>query len=249
MTDGHETCITASTHAKAVPARDRLRPCMRRDQHWASCPAPDTCRGCVPRSAQRGMLCHVCYDRLTDALTRVAWLTAHLRSIEKPAQALGERVATSMERSMLMPDTWIAADELLTALGSPVIPSTASINEAIELAHGAVSTWASDLDRRVNTVEGALQAMVLLRRMAIALRRWPDSEVEVRPIPWFRCPACGWDHLWRKAPAKHGDDERVVCGTPDCGYQYPWPMWTLQNAPALDVFEAELKRRSREKTA
>lgn len=253
MSDEH-VCIT--NDMGAVPVRDRPFPCRRRGMtsdgaripsaHYASC-ENNECRGCVPRSAQFGYLCPVCWRRLQDALPRLAWLITHLRSIEKPAQALGERVATSMERSILMPDTWIAADELLTAIGAPVIPSTASIDDAISHVRDAVWAWQADIEHRVNTVEGATQAVVLLKRMGLALRRWPDSEAELRHIPFVTCPTCHRAHLWRRAPQQFGDDIRVECGTRDCGYSLDWWEWSRQYAPAFAAVEAEMKRR--EKTA
>lgn len=257
MPDDQTMCITTHTDAMAeVPRRDRPFPCRRRgrtpagdripEAHYADC-ENNQCRGCIPRSAHFGYLCPVCFGRLDSALPKLGDLIAHLRSIERPPMALGERVATSMERSILMPDTWIAADELMEAIGARVIPSTANIDTAIGLAHDAVDAWMRDRDQIINTIDGATQAVVLLKRIGLALRRWPDSDAELRPIPHMPCPACGWDHLWRQGPAKRGDDERVVCGTEGCGYSYPFLLWTAKNAPVFAEFEADMKRR--EKTA
>lgn len=240
MADDH-VCITNHESMGAIHRADRPFPCRRRDQHYASCDN-DACRGCVPRSATHGYLCSVCYRRLVDALGRLGWLIAHLRSIEKPAQAIGERVDTSMEKSILMPDPWIAADELMVALGARQIPSTASIDEAIRLAHAAVAV---DVDEWINTVEGATQAVVLLKRMDVALRRWPDSEAQFRAIPYLRCPNCGHPHLWRSAPERAGDDLLVVCGTPQCGYRMSWDAWVEQYAPAFAAIENDMKRRAK----
>ena len=235
-------CITNHTDIMgAIHKPDRPFPCRRRDQHYASCDN-EACRGCVPRSATHGMLCSVCYRRVVDAFGRLAWLISHLRSIEKPAQALGERVDTSMEKSILMPDPWIAADDLMVALGARPIPSTADIDEAISLAHAAVSI---DVDQWVNTLEGAASAVILLKRMGIALRRWPDSEAQFRPIPYLRCPSCGEPHLWRAAPEHFRDELRVVCGTPECGYQLAWEAWAEQYAPAFAAIESDMKRREK----
>jgi hypothetical protein len=252
MADDQTMCITTHTEAMgAVPRGDRPFPCRRRGRdsngdriesaHFAKCEDQE-CRGCVPRSATHGYLCSVCYRRVVDALGRLAWLIAHLRSIEKPAQAVGERVDTSMEKSILMPDPWIAADELMVSLGARVIPSTASIDRAIELAHEAVVI---DVDQWVNTIEGATSAVVMLKRMGTALKRWPDSEAQFRAIPYVRCPNCSQPHLWRSAPERAGDDLRVVCGTPDCGYQLGWDAWTKQYAPAFAAIETDMKRREK----
>lgn len=251
MTDEH-VCIT--NNMGAVHKRDRPFPCRRRgispagaripEAHYASC-EDDACRGCVPRSARFGMLCPVCWSRLQDALPRLAWLIAHLRSVEKPAQALGERVATSMERSILMPDSWIAADELLTAIGAPVIPSSASIDDAVAIAHESVEAWARNARDRVNTTDGAMQAVIVVKRMGLALKRWPDSEAELRHIPYVACPSCHKAHLWRRAPRRPGDDIRVECGTPDCGYALDWWEWSEQYARAFEAIEKDMKRRAK----
>lgn len=251
MPDEHDICITNHESMRAIHRADRPFPCRRRgmtpageripEAHFAEC-ENQACRGCIPRSAQHGYLCGVCYRRVVDALGRLAWLIAHLRSIEKPAQAIGERVDTSMEKSILMPDPWIAADELMVALGARVIPSTASIDEAIRLAHDAV---AIDVDAWVNTLDGATSAVILLKRMGVALRRWPDSEAQFRAIPYLQCPNCSHPHLWRAAPERVGDELRVVCGTPDCGYEVAWEMWVTQYAPAFAAIEADMKRREK----
>ncbi|RBO73503.1 hypothetical protein [Microbacterium sp. H6] len=252
MPDGTEFCITNRTDRMAALHRaDRPYPCRRRgmtpggeripEAHYAECENPD-CRGCVPRSAQHGYLCGVCYRRVVDALGRLAWLIAHLRSIEKPAQAVGERVDTSMEKSILMPDPWIAADELMVSLGARQIRSTATIDQAIQLAHDAV---ALDVDEWISTAEGATQAVVMLKRMAVALKRWPDSEAQFRPIPHLQCPSCGYTHLWRSAPDRVGDELRVVCGSEGCGYVVAWETWVKQYAPAFAAIESDMKRREK----
>jgi hypothetical protein len=189
------------------------------------------------------MLCPVCFHRFKDALGRLAWLIAHLRSIEKPAQAIGERVHTSMERSILMPDTWIAADELMTALGASEIPSTATIDETIALAHDLARGWQANLDERVSTIDGATQAVILLKRMGTALKRWPDSEAELRHIPHVACPNCHRAHLWRRAPLHFGDELRVECGTEDCGYVIDWETWCTRYAGVFAALEADMKSR------
>ena len=254
MSDGRY-CITTHESMGAVHRVDRPFPCRRRgidqsgvripDAHYATC-ENDQCRGCVPRSARFGYLCPVCYHRLLGHLPKLADLIAHLRSIMKPPQPLGERVATSMEQSVLMPDTWTAADELLTAMGNPVIPSTASIDESIRIAQDAVAGFESTLDARLNTIDGATQAVILLKKIETALKRWPDSDAEFRHIPGMWCPACSWDNLWRQGPAKKGDDERVICTTEGCGYRFPYVLWAKQFAPRFEYLERDMKQRQKE---
>ncbi|WP_295102952.1 hypothetical protein [uncultured Microbacterium sp.] len=148
-----------------------------------------------------------------------------------------------MTKSILMPDPWIAADQLMEALGARVIPSSASIDDAIRLAHAAVFI---DVDAWVNTIEGATWAVVLLRRMNTALRRFQDSEAQLRAIPGIRCPSCGETHLMRRAPEQFGDELLVTCRTPECSFSMTWDAWTKIYAPAIEWIAADLKRREKE---
>lgn len=241
-----DVCVTHTMGA--VPRRDRPFPCYEHGQHADTCENP-RCRGCLPRAATHGHLCVVCFERLEDALKRVGWLIAHLRSIEKPAQAIGERVDKSMERSILLPDTWIAADELMEALGYPVIPSTATIDDAIDLAHGAVAEWTRDIHAKVNTVEGATAGVLIPKRMGIALRRWPDSEPEFRKIPGVRCTSCHEVSLYRRAPQHFKDDIYVSCETRGCGYFRDWWEWKAIYEPVFEAWDKNMRRLEREKRA
>lgn len=249
MTDDR-VCITHDPMWSRIPPVDRPRPCYRRGLHYAACENPDECRGCVPRSATHGYLCPVCHDKLVDALGRVEALIVHLRSIERPAQAIGERVDTSQEKSILVPDSWLAADGLMEALGAPPIPSTASIDDAFELARDAVNAW-SDLDRIVNTKEGAKRSVVLVRRMQTALRRWPDSEAEWRAVPFIACPSCRALSLWRKAPIHYLDEILIMCNTEGCGYEMDFFKWLDDYRPVIEGIYREQDRvnRSRKKAS
>lgn len=224
-------CIT--NDLDVLPGGERVHACVRRGAHYASCENPDECRGCVPRSATHGYLCVVCWEKTVDALSRVAWLIAHLRSIESQGSALGERVSTSPERRMLVPDSWLAADGLMEALGARVIPSTASIDEAVRLAHDAVALWA-DVEDLVNTEAGAMNALTLVRRMQHALHRWPNAEAEFRPIPFMLCPDCKQRSLYRRAPLEYLDELIVQCGTDGCGYWEDWEDWAHFYGPILE---------------
>lgn len=225
-------CITTDREWwGSVPRVDRPFACHRRgirdgvrvpEAHYAECDN-DLCRGCVPRSAAHGtMLCPVCLAKFKDSLGRLGWLISHLRSIERAAGAVGERVDTSMTKSILLPDSWDAADELMVALGAPKFRSTDTIDMAIQKAHDVVADWWENLDHRVNTSEGASQAVVTVKRMQNALHRWPDAEAERRRIPGLLCPSCGQKHLFRHAPLEYLDDIYVKCSTEDCDYRMPW---------------------------
>jgi len=255
MTD--RFCVT--NDLELVHPADRPRRCTAKVQdatgrwvpaHYAACADPESCRGCVPRDADNGWLCRACYAKVRDALTRVGELIVHLRSIEKAPQALGERVDTSMEKSIIVPETWIAADGLMEALGARPIPSTASIDETFALARAAVDEWA-DLDAIVQTREGAKRAVVMVKRMQTALRRWPDSEAQYRYVPHVRCPNCRQLTLWRRAPALVGDDLVIECSDsplmyddvdsyPYCEWRQDWFEWLDEYKPYIEwVFRQE----------
>jgi hypothetical protein len=184
----------------------------------------------VPRSATHGELCRVCWDKARDALSRVEDLIVHLRSIEKDAQAIGERVQTTMEKRLVVPDSWLAADGLLEALGVRPIPSTASIDESFRHAADAVNAW-GDLESIVSTRDGAKRAAVLVRRMQTALQRWPDSEAQYRHVPYLLCPNCSQRTLWRRAPLEFMDDLVVECAESPLMYSidegYDYCEWSL----------------------
>jgi hypothetical protein len=217
MSDDH-VCVTNTL--ERVNRVDRPAPCRRRDTHYASCEDNDACRGCVPRSATHGELCIVCWRKVVDALSRVEDLIVHLRSIDKDAQAVGERVQTTMQKRLVVPDSWLVADDLLEALGAPPIPSTASIDEAFALAADAVNAW-GDLEAIVSDREGAKRAVVLVKRMQLALKRWPDSEAHYRHVPYLLCPSCSQRTLWRRAPLELGDDLVVECSGSHLMYDEP----------------------------
>ncbi|GAA5198596.1 hypothetical protein [Microbacterium jejuense] len=246
-------CVTNTL--ELLPGADRPRPCLQKvfddesgrwvPAHWATCDNPN-CRGCVPREAEHGKLCRTCYSKITDALSRVEELIVHFRSIDKTAQAIGERVDTSMTKSIVIPDAWLAADGLMEALGAPPIPSTASIDDTFELARQAVGEWA-DVDSIIATREGAKRAVVLVKRLQTALKRWPDAEVLYRPIPWFVCEQCRTrGSLWRRSPVEQGDDLLIECGTPDCGWSAEWFGWIETHKQALETFAAEWMRMQKE---
>lgn len=251
-------CITNDELWERVHPLDRPFPCRRRGMtregvripqgHYALCD-DDECRGCVPRTATHGYLCDVCHGSLLDALDRAANLVTHLRSVERGGQALGERVATSMERSILIPNSWAAADAIMDALNAPTIPSTATIDETADRAEAAVVEWGRNLHEWVNTVEGAKRAVVLMRRMRVALRQFPDSEVEYRHVPKLRCQDCAKESMWRKGPAFFGDDCLVVCGTEGCGFTRDWWTWIGFVAPIYEhIMATEQGRRPKSVT-
>lgn len=255
MNEGRWCITTDRDWWASVPRADRPYPCHRRgirngvrvpEAHYATCD-DESCRGCVPRSAVDGtMLCPVCLEKIKDALGRLPWLIPHFRSIEKGPSEVGERVDTSMTKSILLPDSWDAADELMVALGASKFRSTDTIDEAIGKARAVVADWWANFDRRVNTAEGASQAVVTVKRMQHALHRWPGSEAERRQIPYVVCPECGQKNLYRRAPLEFLDDIVVECASDDCTYVHDWFEWSDIYAPIFEGIDREMRRRERE---
>ncbi len=223
MTDDR-VCVTHMDSA-VFSVLGRPPRCYRRGQHYAACENPDECRGCVPRGAVWGYLCPVCADRLRDGLPRLEDLIGHLRSIESAGDALGERVDTSSANCLVVPETWLAADGLLEALGFPPFRTVDTIDDALTKAGVAVEHWRDNVDDIVNTVDGAARAVMVIRRMQTALKRWPDSEAQYRRIPHLLCPTCKRESLYRRAPIEQFDDLIVECSSDTCDYTRDWFEW------------------------
>lgn len=247
-TDGERFCIT--NDLDRLSPGDRPRRCLEKQKddetgrwvpkHYADCADPDTCRGCVPREASHGHLCRACYAKTRDALERVEWLALHLRSIERGAQAIGERVDTSATNRLILPESWIACDSLLDALGSTPMPANLDILNPTDYyrmrAHiaGALGEW-GDVDAVVETREGAKRAVVLVKRMQTALARYPDSEVDWRPVPEILCPSCHQATLHRRGPLEAGDELLIQCAGSNLMYEQGIGYDTCEFA--LDWFE------------
>ena len=244
MTD--RPCITHEM--QLMHPADRPRACTIRDKHYAACDN-EACRGCVPRSARHGLLCDSCWLKGQDALNRAADLILHLRSVESAAAPVGERVDTSRTRRLPVPETWLAADDLLGALGAAPFPSRMSIDAAFDYVDDALRPWrGAELDARVNTIAGASGLVTLIGRMQTALARWPASEVNNRPIPYLLCPECKHQTLERRAPIAYLDSITVTCSS--CDYERDWFAWLDLYAPIIanmfdDLDRADGARRRR----
>ncbi len=59
-------------------------------EHRVTCPehpgwsvdGPGTCRGCLPRAAERGFLCSICYERVVNAVVAWADFASYVRAGE-----------------------------------------------------------------------------------------------------------------------------------------------------------------------
>lgn len=238
MTD--RPCITHEM--QTLHPADRPRACTIRDKHYAACDN-DRCRGCVPRSARHGLLCDSCWLKAQDALNRAGDLILHLRSVESAATPVGERVDTTRTPQLPIPATWVAADDLLDALGSPPFPSAMSIDAAFGYVDDALAPWRGPhLTDQANTIAGASGLVKLILRMQTALARWPESEVTARSIPYLLCPDCSHQTLERRAPLTYLDDITVRCSTDGCGYERDWFAWLELYAPIIEGMFDEFDR-------
>lgn len=238
-------CVTNAMQDGPGP---RPYACTIRDEHLETC-QNDSCWGCFPRLATFGCLCTHCYEKADDTLGRIGSMIVHLRSIANGGQALGEKVATSREPRLPVPQSWLSADELLVALGGQPIPSTASIEQTAVLVGDTVAEW-SDTLARVSTVEGARAAVVATLLLQKALHRWPNAEAEVRAIPRpIRCTNCSSLALYRYAPLEYLGDLYVECAV--CHARHDWWEWSEKNAvlggAVVAAQKAEEKRQAEEK--
>ena len=195
----------------------------------------------MPRTATHGYLCEDCYTKYQIILGKLGYLIHHLRSIEKSGQALGERVSTSREPRLPIPETYLAADGLLNAIGERPISPKASIDAVGHYVHTVTERARGRADETVRNRSGAIQAVTLIRRYNQALARWPDSDAQRRPVPHTACPECLEAPLIRIAPERYGDDMLVACRK--CDWTDDWFLWWEHRKPWIEyIRQAEKKK-------
>jgi len=192
----------------------------------------------LPRRATVGFLCTSCWEKLLDALERVSELVVHLRSTEQQGQGLTERVQSSLAWQLPIPASWLAADQIMAALGDAFIPSTADLEETKAAVAAALENWASP-EVTVSTPDGAVRAVELVRHMQTALARWPNADSDRRVPAPLRCPNCHELALWYRAPLEYLDDLEVKCGA--CGTPQEWTAFVAMTGELTRQFEIEQK--------
>lgn len=233
------TALACITNVMQQDSGPRPHACMVRNTHLETC-RDDDCWGCFPRAADIGCLCIHCYEKADNVLTRIGGMIVHLRSIENGGQALGEKVATSREPRLPVPESWLSADEMLVALGGPPVPATATLDETADIVAGVLDHWA-DLRSRVSSTDGARAAVHVTMIMQRALHRWPDAETERRAIPRpIRCMKCSARALYRYAPLDYLGDLYVECEM--CGDRRDWWEWSQKTAVLADAVDTARKQ-------
>lgn len=157
-----------------------IRPCTHRGQHrvtcldhegWAASIRPGVCGGCLPRSADRGYLCHSCYDRLDAAHLRWRTFAQLVRETEGRAVTAdgGGIKSAAPDGYTNLPLTVLALDEC-----ERLLRSQAGLT----------------LDAWVHTETGARDAIMFAHA---AERAYRSLEVEKRELQLerVRCPHCG----------------------------------------------------------
>lgn len=151
-----------------------IRICTHRDQHRVTCPdhegwdekvRPGFCGGCLPRSADRGYLCHSCYEQVENAYYRWAPFARLVHETEgravSPEAGRGSGEPAGYTN---LPLTFLTLDECERLLASrdgrtldAWVHTADGARDAIMFAHAAENAYRS-LD-----VEGREQATTIVR--------------------------------------------------------------------------------------
>jgi len=175
----------------------------------------DECTGCLPRRAEHGLLCWMCWEKVRDALGIAVDMVTHLRSVERAQQHDNAGVRSKQNWVIPIPITWRTADELLMLLGHPApgFPSDANVWEVEAIAERTVD--AVDAEAWVAREAGAEAAVRFYLLMQQAMASHPMAEYEHR-IRNVRCPKCKRRSLLWKPPLMFEHDVRVVCTNSAC---------------------------------
>lgn len=192
------------------------------------------CLGCLPQPATHGVLCDSCHKRHEAALDVAVDLITHLRSIERAPVPEGPKVHTKPGPRVILPVSWLEADELWGALRE--LAFRVDPLEYLDLVKGGTNAYqlgvrasieqvrdavelAVDLVRADEGVTGNAQtaqlAVAFYREAQKALRMYPFEE-EAHPIAYASCRECGHRTLERRPPLEHFDPITVRCINPDC---------------------------------
>jgi len=175
-----------------------VRSCTIRGQHsicdgWRG---EKECKGCLPRSAEHGLLCWACWERLITVMTawpEFAQLVAPLDRVMMPDNA---GVRSSTAGHIPLPQTWL------------------DVNEAESFLLSLTSVGANT-DAWVSSESGAKDAVNFMR---VAERAFISHPIEEKPhkIVRTRCFKCSMLTLVWNPPKYLGDAVKVTCRNPGC---------------------------------
>jgi hypothetical protein len=191
-----------------------FRACTIRDEHQTGCDGwayrlteaghvatGKECTGCLPRPARHGLLCHACYDRLTDALDKIEpWFTA-LRGVDRAQVRDNAGVRSSKSGPPL-----------------PLSP--------LYLTRDEVQSWQrrypGDPDLWIASTTGATEAVNFTKVATAAIRAHEHVEAphKVRRV---RCPKCGRINLLWRPPAFYQDRVTITCEAEGCDAELDQP--------------------------
>ena len=260
-----------------------IRSCVKRDEHLTGCDGFEhrwmirdiggvevgsmevtekECSGCLPLPAHVGLLCMTCWEQLDATFARkddspvmeAVDLTTHLHSIEK-SQSANDGIRSAPGSRVIIPPSWIGADELMKSLVGIATQYAADWNEArpdlgpsISPVTGFYSTATYDdvardtadlaghimarLDRLVTKHGGATEAVRWVRTFQRADRQFERQE-KPRPIRWVKCRECGGNTLEYKPPLQLNEPRLVKCRNLSCRAEWD---------PAMIEFDLRLIR-------
>jgi hypothetical protein len=192
------------------------------------------CGGCLPQPATRHLLCESCFQKFEAAIDLAVDLVTHLRSVERGPVPDGPRSANRPGSKVLMPVSWMTADDVWAALrelafrADPAYPGDhvgasayefrpdADIGTVAALTHTAVvSATRADL----SVFNHAELAVRFYGRVQTALARFPIQEYN-RVMPYAKCRNCGCFTLERRPPLQYLDPITVLCINEHCQWEF-----------------------------
>lgn len=191
-------CVTNQT--------PNMRACTVKDEHASNCDGWGSrltdagwvatgheCTGCLPRQARHGLLCHSCYTRLEEALSKIEpWYEA-MRGVDRAVQRDNAGVR---------------------AKSGPPIPIS-----PVQLAVDEVWSWhrhyKGNPELWVSNETGATQAVQFTKVALAAIRSHEhvESPTKVRRV---KCPKCGLPQLVRIPPSHFKDALTFTCQHEGC---------------------------------
>lgn len=251
-------CITHSM--------DRIRSCTIRGYHLDGTadghedrPGHE-CQGCLPRPAEHGLLCRLCFEKYEEALGRARDLITHLRSVERSGQSV-DGVRSSQIVQPTIPPSWSEADNLWMLLSGVIVGHAAdtgadepkwpywtspaigfSFSATLDMVSVAVRDAVLKLrvypEAVVSIRWGAEGAVMFYRGMQRALARFP-LEDRVTHQKWIRCRYCKHNSILLLPPLELGDDQVLKCQFCENEYDPAFTDWDMRVWA-----EEEWKRRS-----